>query len=330
MDKVSYFVVDNLHCPSCVCTVKCTLYNALKIPPTNVDISLISQTITIRHADSVSTSSIAHSLQEAGFEVKGDEDYQLASSWIPRYFARIKRRRRHLDACKSCQAADDRRVVPETPVSKSVHSTKPTSATPIAVTDELFQPPTYFITQLTISGMSCSSCVSTIHEAFRVNREKGILSCDVDLMTNSARVVHDISRFNQQDIVDVIEGTGYHAEIVQSIHVKHPARVTSDYQALEYRLQFHIGGMTCASCSNSITQGLQQEAYVKSVNVNFTANSGTAIITNKEDAQKIKEEVEAMGYECDLGEIVPLRPLEASPPNSIREVKIRIDGMFCE
>jgi P-type Cu+ transporter len=36
-----------------------------------------------------------------------------------------------------------------------------------------------------------------------------------------------------------------------------------------------------------------------------------------------------LGFECDLGEIAPLRPLEASPVNDIRLVRIRIDDMFC-
>src|SRR5204863_7913746 len=99
---------------------------------------------------------------------------------------------------------------------------------------------------------------------------------------------------------NMIEGLGYHAEIVQSTPIKRSSRVPSHDQAPEYRLEFHIGGMTCASCSNSITQRLQNESYVKSVDINLIANSGMAIINDKEDAQKVKEAVEAMGYICDL------------------------------
>jgi hypothetical protein len=59
------------------------------------------------------------------------------------------------------------------------------------------------------------------------------------------------------------------------------------------------------------------------------ANSGTVILSKKEDADKVKEAVEAMGFICDLGEIAPLRATEASPVNDIRLVRIRIGDMFC-
>ena len=76
-------------------------------------------------------------------------------------------------------------------------------------------------------------------------------------------------------------------------------------------------------------QGLQDEPYVKSVNINLMTSSGTVILSNKEDAQKVKEAVENMGFICDLGEIAPLRPLEDSAIDDIRLVRIPIDGMFC-
>src|SRR5438046_5278775 len=42
MDKISSFVVDNVHCPSCICTVNSTLGKNLNILASNIDISLIS------------------------------------------------------------------------------------------------------------------------------------------------------------------------------------------------------------------------------------------------------------------------------------------------
>src|SRR5579859_6958649 len=108
MDKVSYFVVDNLHCPSCIFTVKSTLSDELNIPATNVHISLVSQTITVRHNESITPPAIAHALEKVGFEVEADDENGQASSstssWIPHPLAGLKRKRRHREVCKSCQA----------------------------------------------------------------------------------------------------------------------------------------------------------------------------------------------------------------------------------
>ena len=147
-------------------------------------------------------------------------------------------------------------------------------------------------------------------------------------MANSATVVHDSSRFSADDVAALIEQLGYGAEVVTSTPMGRK-RVTSQDFDTDYRLEFHIGGMTCASCSNSITRGLEEEPYIKSVNINLMANSGTVILSKKEDADKVKDAVETMGFTCDLGEIAPLKPTEAQQVNEIRLVRIRIDDMFC-
>ena len=189
---------------------------------------------------------------------------------------------------------------------------------------------TEVMTEFLVSGMTCTSCANAITDGIKANRVRGVLSCDVDVMSNSARVVHNSARVTSVEVARMIEDLGYHAEVVSSRPVSRRQRVASHDYAEEYRLEFHIGGMSCASCSNSITHGLQGEPFIKSVNVNLMANSGTVILSKKEDAQKVKDAVEALGFICDLGEIAPLRPTsQVSTVNDIRLVRIRIDGMYC-
>jgi len=148
-------------------------------------------------------------------------------------------------------------------------------------------------------------------------------------MSNSAKVVYDSTRITAEEVAKLISGLGYTAEVVETRPVTRRPRPTSQDVPTDYRLEFHVGGMTCASCSSGISSTLQEEPYIKSVNINLMANSGTAILSNKEDAEKVKVAVESMGYTCDLGEIAPLRPLSSSPADDIRLVRIHIDGMFC-
>jgi len=334
MDKVSYFVVDNLHCPSCIFTVKSTLHDELNIPSTNVSVSLVSHTITVRHTENITPLTIAHTLDKVGFDVEVDDNNNPEhTSWMPNPLAGRKRKRRHLEVCKSCQAEErvkkeKRTLLPRSSFSKSVRSGKsektiipePTSPTPRSDVR----------TELSVSGMTCASCANAISDGLKANRARGILSCDVNVMANSAVVVHDASRFSPEDVAKLIEQLGYTAEVISSTPMGRKHRVASTEYETEYRLEFHIGGMTCASCSNSITNGLKQEPYIKSVNINLMANSGTVILSKKEDAEKVKDAVESLGFICDLGEIAPLRPLEASPVSDIRLVRIRIGDMFCK
>ena len=337
MDKVSYFVLDNLHCPSCIFTVKSTLNDELGIPSTNVHISLVNQTITVRHNEQIAPLVIARALEKVGFDVEFENNADVdhhpkSSSWNP--LSRMKQRRRHREVCKSCQAdhrakQEKRTLIPRTSFTKSVMSLKSGAPSEKTVMPEKRLKSTGDVTtELVISGMTCASCANAITDGLKANRTRGVLSCDVNVLGNSARVVHDPSRISPDEVSSLIEQLGYGAEVITSRPVTRRQRVTSHDFAEEYRLEFHIGGMTCASCSNSITNGLQDEPYVKSVNVNLMANTGTVILSRKEDSQKVKEAVEAMGFICDLGEIAPLRVLD-STANDIRIVQIRIDGMYC-
>lgn len=334
MDRVSYFVVDNLHCPSCIFTVKSTLHDELNIPATNVNVSLVNQLITVRHTENITPLIIAHTLQKVGFEAEVDDNTQKDKdhSWIKNPLTSRKRKRLHLEVCKSCQAderakKEKRTLFPRTSFSKSVRSTK--SEKTVVPEPRSPLPRTEVRTELAISGMTCASCANAISDGLKANRSRGVFSCDVNVLGNSAVVVHDSSRFSAEDVANLIEQLGYNAEVISSTPVGRKPRVTSTEYATEYRLEFHIGGMTCASCSNAVTNGLKDEPYIKSVNVNLMANSGTVILSKKEDAEKVKETVEEMGFTCDLGEIAPLRPLESSQGTDIRLVRIRVNEMHC-
>ena len=335
MDKVSCFVVDNLHCPSCIFTVKSTLNDELSIPATNVSVSLVSHTVTVRHTESTTPSLIAHALDKVGFDVQVENNGEHPSqSWISNPLTARKRKRRHREICKSCQAdhrtkQEKKTIISRPSFAKSFLSSKSAGTENTLVADKPKLVSSEVTTEFLVSGMTCTSCANAITEGIKENRVRGVLSCDVDVMSNSARVVHNSARITSVEVARLIEDLGYHAEIVSSRPVSRRQRISHEY-AEEYRLEFHIGGMSCASCSNAITHGLQEEPYIKSVNVNLMANSGTVILSRKEDAQRVKDAVEALGFICDLGEIGPLRPPSGgSAVSDIRLVRIRIDGMHC-
>ncbi|RPB13929.1 heavy metal translocatin [Morchella conica CCBAS932] len=128
------------------------------------------------------------------------------------------------------------------------------------------------------------------------------------------------------------------SQVVRS-HPNSATRLPAENEGL-YEATISIGGMTCASCSNSITEILGGLPFVKSVSVNLMGGSGTVVFDAKASggakagADKVVSEVEDAGFESALealksleskGEEAGLYEIEVA-----REVDLRVDGMFCE
>lgn len=89
-----------------------------------------------------------------------------------------------------------------------------------------------------------------------------------------------------------------------------------------------IGGMSCSSCSNSITQELQKKDWISRVTVNFATSIANVEFHSKDQADQVVEAIEGMGYNAQLLEgIVDLsqNPLQ----ERARSVQIRLDGFHC-
>lgn len=64
--------------------------------------------------------------------------------------------------------------------------------------------------ELKIEGMACASCVAAVEKA--VKKLDGIVSCEVNLIMNSATVLYDAKKTRVADMIAQIEKAGYHAE----------------------------------------------------------------------------------------------------------------------
>jgi Cu+-exporting ATPase len=98
------------------------------------------------------------------------------------------------------------------------------------------------------------------------------------------------------------------------------------------RLTLSVGGMTCASCSSTVTQLLSEEDGVTDVSVNLMGNSATLVVKSKEFITVVKDVIESAGYEAS---VVGVEPLQVTPDatevvHGQRTAALRIEGMFCE
>ena len=93
------------------------------------------------------------------------------------------------------------------------------------------------------------------------------------------------------------------------------------------RATVSIGGMTCASCVNTITNEIQKNPWISRIVVNLVTNSATVDFTDPNRTQDIVDSIEDLGYDAVLDDVVDLN--EQKQMADEREVEINVDGIFC-
>ena len=198
---------------------------------------------------------------------------------------------------------------------------------------------TYYSVSLAIAGMTCGSCTSAIKSA--LEGLDYVKSVNVSLITDSAEVEYFGQEERSRLIIDMIEDIGYEAEVAAC------RRVDSGKRAVEIpasdeskqRAIFSIGGMTCVSCSNAITDGLRQFPYVETVTITLMTNSGEVVYFGKEHLEELVERIKDLGYDCTIercNTVESPKDLEyQSTSNSNRQsnrrsIRLRVEGMFCD
>jgi Cu+-exporting ATPase len=91
-----------------------------------------------------------------------------------------------------------------------------------------------------------------------------------------------------------------------------------------------IGGMTCAACVVTITEGLEKNAWIKKVAVNLISNSATVDFTGEGHKDDLVENIEGMGYDAVVDNIVDMKAQATEVQTVHRTVEILVDGMYCE
>lgn len=163
-----------------------------------------------------------------------------------------------------------------------------------------------------ITGMTCSSCVSSITHA--VQQLPFVQSINVNLLTNSGTVVFE-GKERLREVVEAIEDAGFDASVERIEHLD------------TWRATYAIGGMTCSACVSNVSRALEAHNWIEKVDVNLVTNSATIVFAGKDNAAQITQTIEDAGYDAKLDKI---EPSNAATQESIdRTVSIRVDGMFC-
>lgn len=197
-------------------------------------------------------------------------------------------------------------------------------------------------TNLSISGMTCASCVSAIES--NLSKLDGLQSISVALLTQLATVIHDPSILPVLHIIHQIDLSGFDATLLSSdpfhpippssstpYHPSypstskplniHPSSSSSDLllqppNSLSHSSQIllKVDGMTCASCSSTIEIQIKKLAHIHSVSVALLA--GTCKIDYDPqhwDPDRIRSRIDHLGFHTQLISILQPNPPLLNP-----------------
>lgn len=195
---------------SCVQTIEDALL-ALSPPPLSIDVSIVSQSVTIRHDHDLTLSTINSSLKDAGFDIAETPAEHSSSGFRATentFDLLLGQQSRHLAQCMSCQA-DIPHIAVES-ITSSHKSSFDTGQLPSRQAAPIEQGPYSLL--LSVGGMTCAACSVTVTRL--VSEIYGVLDVAVDLIGHSAKVVIE-NRKLSEIVVETIEDAGYDAQVVR-------------------------------------------------------------------------------------------------------------------
>jgi Cu+-exporting ATPase len=183
---------------------------------------------------------------------------------------------------------------------------------------------------LSVQGMTCQSCVKSITSACLSLH--GVNSINVDLEAAEAIVFYQSSIVSAQEITSTIEECGFDVTSESSellLQDAQPSATILDMDSSNKSqesgtiAQLRIGGMTCASCVNSIERGLSIVQDIIAAQVSLLAESATiTYIPSTITIQDIISRIEDMGFDATLTE-------DDLVSQSHNKLQLQIYGMTC-
>ncbi|PWW76093.1 heavy metal translocatin [Tuber magnatum] len=308
---ITTLLIPNLHCSTCSSTIE-ELLSGLSPPPLGISISILDHSVTVTHAQLLSPRDIIHVLLEVGFE---------------------------LDSVSSTSGSEGSIIGP----SSSGHIITFQGNTHDWLEDMRTRIRGVVGKQNAMSERHLENCELCRSEARRGKELSSSQSSMGAGWVGSA--TSQVDRVPPEKVV--APETPGKVPISKRDEVSMDRGDVGDMQAPGYvptdemyEAVMSVGGMTCASCTNRVTEVLEALPAVKSVSVNLMGNSATVVFNAREiggaeqGAQKLVFEVEETGFECSLETLNALGEeagaVVRGQMGMERAVTLKVEGMFCD
>ena len=158
-------------------------------------------------------------------------------------------------------------------------------------------------TILHIGGMTCGACTSAVEGGFK--DVEGIQSFSISLLSERAVIEHDASITPPEKLAEIIEDTGFDAEIIETKAVESaPIKLKPTRKGEQKKLvttTVAIEGMTCGACTSAVEGGFQDVKGVVQFNISLLAER--AVILHEPDTittAQIVEIIEDRGFDAQI------------------------------
>jgi Cu+-exporting ATPase len=194
--------------PSCVNTIEDAL-SALTPPPYSVDVSIVLQSIRVRHNPNLDKETIELAIEDSGFDIESPAPQDSLVTTKRGCFRQSisspfsVKQGKHVAQCSLCQSGEAQTyVITELPTSVGLlEGSKP-----------LAEEQGSAILSLSVGGMTCAACSNTLTRL--LSEVDGVSDVVVDLMGHSARVVVK-SQNLAPVVIETVEDAGFDAEVVK-------------------------------------------------------------------------------------------------------------------
>ena len=191
------------------------------------------------------------------------------------------------------------------------------------------QPSTSSITTLSVHGMTCGSCTSSVEGGFK--DVAGVKSVSVSLLAERAVVEHDPASVSPEAIVQLIEDRGFEAAVLETKRVsevgntKALPQTPKEAQKELATTTVSIEGMTCGSCTSAVEGGFQDVEGLVQFNISLLAERAVMIHDPlKLSTSQIVEVIEDRGFDAKvLSSVTRI----SDQTNTAREVQLKVFGI---
>ena len=150
-----------------------------------------------------------------------------------------------------------------------------------------------------VTGMTCSACGKAAERA--VKKIDGVVSQSVNMATEKINIEYDKNKVSFEELQNAVKKAGYN--LLEDVSYS--------------KIDFKIGGMTCASCAKAIERAVNKLDGIQSINVNIATEKATiSYDSSKLKLTAIRNTIEKVGYKV-------LEKSIDSKSNNVDEDKLR-------
>ncbi|CAM9011421.1 unnamed protein product [Wickerhamomyces anomalus] len=164
--------------------------------------------------------------------------------------------------------------------------------------------PRVFETKLSVKGMTCGACTSSITSI--IEPKAGVGKFDISLVTEEAVVKHD-DTIKPSQLKEWIDDAGFDAEILESREITNgtsgslPNKPTGLEQA---ETTISIKGMTCGACTSSVTNVLNDIEGVLDASVSLVTEEARVKHFKTLNPSVLKDAIEDCGFDAEIVDTV--------------------------